>query len=253
MKWTDFRKVEGRRHQVPLSGTGHTMITPIITAAAPRRADPQAFLAEFMPDGISAPHFHMEHQFQLVVAGGGTIGRKPLRPVSLHYAERKTGYGPITASGEGLGYLTLRPRSAFGAMVLPESRSLQRPGELRRQLTVDLGPCTDALQDEAQPQHREVIATTDDGLGAYARWLPANALDQVDGLVDEPVLRGVTQDRYVVVLTGSVTIEGDELVPWSCVFAAAGERLPAMRAGAGGAQLLHLQFPASPDDDAPLQ
>ena len=49
-------------------------------AAAP---GPQAFLVEFpTPRGVIKPHFHRVPQYQVVVAGGGRIGRHELRRLS---------------------------------------------------------------------------------------------------------------------------------------------------------------------------
>ena len=44
---------------------------------------PTVFLAEQPPDYELLPHFHKENQFQLFVAGDGTIGRQGVRPLTM--------------------------------------------------------------------------------------------------------------------------------------------------------------------------
>jgi hypothetical protein len=70
---------------------------------------PQAFSVEIREaGGIIRPHFHSVEQFQVVVAGSGRLGKHALSPVTIHYADAFTPYGPIVAGVEGLRYLTLR-------------------------------------------------------------------------------------------------------------------------------------------------
>src|SRR5437899_1112779 len=56
----------------------------------------QAFLVEQAADAVLRPHFHFTAQFQLVVAGGGQLGRRPVQPCDIHYADPGTPYGPVT-------------------------------------------------------------------------------------------------------------------------------------------------------------
>src|SRR5436309_1317297 len=57
---------------------------------------PQAFLVEVvLPGAVIHPHFHRVPQFQIVIAGGGRIGKHPLEPVAVHYVDAFTPYGPI--------------------------------------------------------------------------------------------------------------------------------------------------------------
>ncbi|MFM7610777.1 MAG: hypothetical protein ACKO9A_18150, partial [Alphaproteobacteria bacterium] len=45
---------------------------------------PQAFLVEQEPNAIVHPHFHFVDQFQVVVDGGGRIGRHDVGPIMAH-------------------------------------------------------------------------------------------------------------------------------------------------------------------------
>jgi hypothetical protein len=84
----------------------------------------QVFLVEQEPHTVALPHFHFQDEFQVFVGGDGTLGRHPVRPITVHYANRHTGYGPITAGNDGVAYMTLRARLDLGAHFLPESRRL---------------------------------------------------------------------------------------------------------------------------------
>ncbi|MGO8140917.1 hypothetical protein AB9F34_33105, partial [Rhizobium leguminosarum] len=63
-------------------------------------------------------HFHIVDQFQVFIAGSGTIGRDEVRLVTVHYADHNTGYGPLIASEQGLSYLTLRSKTDAGLVYL---------------------------------------------------------------------------------------------------------------------------------------
>src|SRR5215470_17255062 len=71
---------------------------------------PQAFLVERpYANARIEPHFHDVDQFQVVVAGDGRMGKKPVAPVTFQYADAYTPYGPIVANGHGISFFTLRP------------------------------------------------------------------------------------------------------------------------------------------------
>ena len=40
-----------------------------------KEVDPQAYLVIQPPHSVTQPHFHQTNQFQVVVAGGGSIGK----------------------------------------------------------------------------------------------------------------------------------------------------------------------------------
>src|SRR5262245_4335911 len=85
-----------RRHLNTPAGTGYWRSDLLISREGDAPA-PQAFLIEQDPRTLVGAHFHEQDQFQVVAAGGGTIGRHPLAPLSVHYASRYTGYGPIAS------------------------------------------------------------------------------------------------------------------------------------------------------------
>jgi len=89
---------------------------------------PNAKIIEQQAGCVIPAHFHTCHQFQVVSAGGGLLGRKPVQPWTVHYTSPDTGYGPIEAGEEGLSYYVLRPQIDPGAKFMPQSRGLMRAG-----------------------------------------------------------------------------------------------------------------------------
>jgi hypothetical protein len=89
---------------------------------------PVAYLIESPPHKNSAPHFHQANQFQVVVAGGGHIGKDAVGMVSVHYASANTPYGPIAPGDDGIAYMTMRTGFDPGAKAMPQERELLRSG-----------------------------------------------------------------------------------------------------------------------------
>src|SRR5215470_18719270 len=75
---------------------------------------PVGFLTQRPRGDIIPPHFHEVDQFQVVVDGRGTIGKHALEPVTVHYTDAYTPYGPITTVGDGMLFYTLRAQESNG-------------------------------------------------------------------------------------------------------------------------------------------
>ncbi len=97
---------------------------------------PQAYLVVQPPHSVTRPHFHQANQFQVFVAGGGTVGKLRADPVTVQYAGGHTPYGPIHAEGEGISYFTLRQRWDSGAKYMPEQRDALERGRQRQRVGV---------------------------------------------------------------------------------------------------------------------
>jgi hypothetical protein len=69
---------------------------------------PMAFLVEQSAETVVQAHFHQANQWQVVVGGGGMLGRHAVEPVAVHYTNAFSSYGPLTAGPRGLHYFTLR-------------------------------------------------------------------------------------------------------------------------------------------------
>ena len=227
-------------------------VTDLIATHEARQAGAQAFLVEQAPNWVTPPHFHLEHQFQVVTAGSGAIGRHAAAPLTVQYAAPETGYGPITAGPEGISYLTLRAAGDTGAWYLhkPGSRERMQPGRKREQQHgVPATPlATDALAALGAATVDALIAPRADGLAAHLLRVPPG------GDLALPALHPHA-GRYYVVTQGAVRIAGADASAMSVAFASADEN-PTLVAGPSGAEVLVLQFPqaalAGPAGDTPF-
>ena len=93
-------------------------------ASPPGSGGPQAFLVKMHePGSVIPPHFHVEDEFQVVVAGGGSLGKHALEGVAVHFAEAYTPYGPIRTGPDGLVFFTQRAIRACTRRSGPPSRA----------------------------------------------------------------------------------------------------------------------------------
>lgn len=192
---------------------------------------PMAFLVEQPPGSVVQSHFHAADQFQVVVAGGGHLGRHPVRPVTVHYTNAHTAYGPITAGEAGLHYFTLRNGYDPGARyVAQEAAALKAvPGRRPWQTTtapMDPAPTATAARCE------EMLEPRADGLGAWRHILPPGA-----ALEGPDPAQGMGQ--FWVVTAGAL----DGMPPLSLVFVNPEDAPRHAVAGPEGAELLILQYP----------
>ena len=136
-----FSEVSGGRFEGRLFN-GYTYArTNYLGTDTSHRDTPQVLLVEQSPNSVIPPHFHGIDQYQVVVQGGGMLGKHRVAPVCVHYANAFTGYGPIDAEDEGIHYFTLRAQSEPGAFFFPEGREFQKPNKRRNQTAdVDVLP-----------------------------------------------------------------------------------------------------------------
>jgi hypothetical protein len=190
-----------------------------------------AFLVEQDPGEVANAHFHQADQFQVVVAGEGTLGTHRVRPVSVHFAGAFTSYGPIRAGAAGLTYFTLRNGFDPGAryMMRSENRAALRtvPGRKHREAVA--GPL--GAGDSAM-----LLGPEADGMAAWCyRVGPGEALRgsaPVDG-------RG----QYWLVVDGALRRDGVTLGPLSCAFVHPEDAPFGATGGPAGATVLAMQFP----------
>jgi hypothetical protein len=198
------------------------------------RAAPQAFMVEM---GAAQPplrtHFHVVDQFQVILRGSGRLGRHAVQPGAVHYADRLTPYGPLSAGADGLAYLTLRTISDTGAHYMPDSRDglrsrlagdNARPAAARRNVSIDthadgdvdavsaaIGGVTELLDDadglrlvvlSIGPHERRAV-TDVGGTGAYLV-VTAGAVVDADGTHRGPgALRWLAPRHGVALMAGS--------------------------------------------------
>ncbi len=179
---------------------------------------PVGFLVEQDPETTVAAHFHQADQFQVMVAGGGTLGRHPVVPGTVHFTGAFSAYGPIRAGAAGLAYFTLRNGWDPGARYMPGARTdLPRGRRHREAAGAEIAPEPDGL----------VAARL-----ALAPGAPMAGPDPAEGA-----------GMFWVVLDGALELTGARLGPRSCAFVAPGEAVPQARAAAAGATVLALRFP----------
>ena len=229
---THAQSLANRRHLRLENGTTYWKSDFILSAEADRPS-PQAFLIEQDPDTEILPHFHQQDQFQVVVGGEGTLGRHRVAPVSVHYAGRYTGYGPIRAGARGVHYFSLRPVTTAKAWFLPESRAQMLDVPRRHLLGAPAAPTAGAPVEAATDA---LIALQPDGIAAWRCRVPA-------GRILEAPAAEVPAERFYVVTAGSLRRDGEDLPSPAVLFATADEAPLAGTAGAAGLELLVLQFP----------
>ncbi len=204
--------------------------------------DPQAFLVEMNAGETILPHFHEVDQFQVFVAGSGSLGRQaaPAGLITVHYADHHTGYGPINAGPHGYSYFTLRARSDPGAHYLhkPGYREKLKPSP-KRHATVDgLTLSTEPvlmLRKELSVEKLMPELDGNDGLGA-------ELIRMGPGMQHTGPDPKATGGQYCLVLNGSLELPGGSYGKWSTVFVPATDAPLAFTAGPKGLEALLLQF-----------
>jgi rubredoxin len=194
-------------------------------------------LVEYDPNRVSRQHFHEVDQFQIVIGGGGTIGRHPLKPYMVHFARAHTPYGPLVAAPEGMTFLTLRRKFDKGALRLPESKPYlekvkgRRPWQVTEPVTLGEVPAPGEVRVSSIPG-----VANDEGLAGYTVQLGPKA----SGFAPDPS-RG--DGQYVAIVEGSLLHGGAEHKAITVVSVEANEGPFEMRAGDSGLKALVLTFP----------
>jgi hypothetical protein len=215
-------------------------VTDLIASHSERRPGEQAFLVEQSANWVTPPHYHLEHQFQVVTGGHGRIGRHEVGPLSVHYAAPQTAYGPVEAGPDGLSYLNFRLSGDTGAWYLhkPGSRERMQRGLKREQ--VHGGPSNrlsaDALASLTQTSVEALIEPRADGLAAYLLHIAPRQAH----LLTTAIAHG---GRFCAITRGAVEIADATMKSLAVAFSSADEQL-SLRAGDAGAEVLVLQFPA---------
>ena len=205
--------------------------------AAGEVRDPQAFLVEQSPGAVVHPHFHFVDQFQVVVDGGGTLGRHDVGPISVHFASGHTGYGPITPGPDGLKYFTLRASAdETGAQYLPANRHKMHAIP-KKNVLLDAIPLAGPDELCQLTQVRRINVKQDEsGLRVDVVSIPPGMQTEISG---QPKSAGL----MILVVSGSFSHAEQTFTRWSCMFIGNDESGALLKGGADGAQILALQFP----------
>jgi len=182
------------------------------------------------------PHFHDVDQFQVIVDGGGRIGKKKVRPITFQYADAFTPYGPIIAD-ERLSFFTLRNISSGGFWAMPGNKQ-EMPGRAGRNiegvfdLEQELPAAGEVVREALMPPQA-------DGVQAVGLRLGPGAVS--DGIPHEG------KGQFYLVCSGTIVVGGKELPERSVVRLEPDDTPIELRAGNLGAQVLALQFCAPGD------
>jgi hypothetical protein len=205
---------------------------------------PQVLLVEQqVPGSKILPHFHGVDQFQVIVGGNGKMGQQAVGPISLHYTNRYTAYGPLEAGPRGMSYYVLRPQFAVTGshyLHLPEERAKMPRGGKRYFVADNLAVYSaDALRVLRAPETTTLIAVNEgEDAGAFARMValpPDTAYDGAD-----PQSGG---GQVFLALQGALHFRGQTLTAPASLALTRDEPAVALRAGAQGLQMLALQYP----------
>jgi hypothetical protein len=224
-----------RRDTPQFSGFVTDLILPNEQSAAPR---PQAFLVEQVPNWLLPTHYHQEHQFQVVVGGGGRMGANAIELLGVHYASPHSAYGPLVSGEEGLTYLTLRAVHDSGAWYLPDQREhlLLRIPKRHAHGAPAQRPADEALPHLATPLIQTLIEPDALGLAAWTVSLPAH------GCLPNPGGEAPHGGRFYVVTRGSLVHGGESLQGLAVIWAGSHDFFE-LKAGAQGTELVIVQFP----------
>ena len=211
--------------------------TNIADKTGGKAVEPQAFLVMQPPHSVTQPHFHQTNQFQVIVAGGGAIGKVRTDPLTVQYAGANTPYGPINAEAKGISYFTLRQQRDSGAKYLPAQRDLLVRGQQRQEVGVKAHRAARDLPTESGAVQLETLIEPEtDGL--FVQFL-ALGPDTQTTLPDA----GDGGGQYHLVATGSMLRDGAPLRQLSLEFASPDEGPIDIKSGPDGLGLLLLRFP----------
>jgi rubredoxin/quercetin dioxygenase-like cupin family protein len=196
--------------------------------------EPMAFLVEGTPARVIRPHFHENDQFQVVMSGGGVLGKHKLQVHAVHFSRAHTPYGPIVFGEQGLSFLTLRARWDPGAQYLPDSREklVQVPERKPWQMTE--APSFGGSGDVNVHTFEQI--KDERGLAAFSLSLKPHAT----AAAPDPSQSG---GQYIIVTRGSLTYQDKEYKAISIAFVKPGEEQWQLAAGAEGLEALVLNYP----------
>ena len=199
---------------------------------------PMASFVEQLAHTAIPSHFHAVNQFQVLVEGQGTLGKRAVHPWTVHYTNGFTGYGPLCAAAAGMAFFTLRNRhDAGGARYFPAGQSFMQPAPRRHHLVGPLSLSSAAVLYRRQHATRDlVLAQEDDGLAAWLLRLGPN----MHMYAPDPAHGG---GQFCLVAGGTLLHDGARLPRLSCLYVSADTGRFVLHSGAEGLEILLLQFP----------
>ena len=200
---------------------------------------PMASFVEQLAHTIIPTHFHAVNQFQVVVEGQGTLGKRTVHPWTVHYTNGFTGYGPLCAAAAGMAFFTLRNRWDAGARYFPAGQAFMQPAPKRHHLVDPLVlSSAAALYSRQHATCDPVLAQEDDGLATWFLRLGPNMRMHAP----DPALGG---GQYLLVAGGTLYHDGAIWPRLSCLYVSTDTGPFVLQSGAEGLEILLLQFPVA--------
>ena len=196
--------------------------------------EPMGFLVEGNHERVIRPHFHENDQFQVVVSGGGVLGKHKLSIHAVHFSRAYTPYGPINFGADGLGFLTLRARKDPGAQYLPDARDKLIGVEQRKPWQVTEAPDFTRTGDVSLRPFAQI--KDDHGLACYSLSVAPNTAVTAP----DPSHSG---GQHIIVTKGSLAYQGREYKAVTVAFVKPHEGAWQIVAGPDGLDALVLNYP----------
>jgi hypothetical protein len=214
------------------------VVTDLFESDAISGPRPQSFLVEQSAHWTLPTHFHLQHQFQVFIAGGGSLGKTPIHPLTVHYASPHSGYGPLISDAEGISYFTLRAMSDTGAWYLPEAREHLKTRIKKQQLHAEPADLIleSSLVNWPAPSQESLLDLDAGGLAAWLLRLPPKTK------IPAPEGQDLGGGRFYLVSKGSAVIREALMPAWSTAYVTRDETLD-IESGSEGLEILVLQFP----------
>jgi hypothetical protein len=221
---------------------------------------PQLLLVEQpVPGSTVLAHYHSTDQYQIFMDGGGKLGRHDIHPISVHYTNRYTGYGPIVAGESGVSYYVFRPefdRLVTGQYLhIPELREKvkRQPGRKRSVIIEGVALKTlEALSRMSAPVTERILDLESDphDPGTFADVMSMGPNVSYTG--PDPDRGG---GQVFLVVQGSMRCEGTHYSARSGLAVTRDEKAIAFTSGDAGVQVLVLQYPRrdTPPENAPIK
>jgi hypothetical protein len=216
------------------------VVTDLFDSDAQSGPRPQSFLVEQSANWTLPTHFHLQHQFQVFIAGSGSLGKTPIHPLTVHYASPHSGYGPLISEANGISYFTLRAMSDTGAWYLPEAREHLKTRIKKQQLHAEPTELITAEALKAWPafSQESLLEMDAGGLAAWLLRLPPNTK------IPAPEGQAFGGGRFYVVSKGSALINQAWMPAWSTAYVTPDETVD-IQSGPEGLEMLVLQFPVA--------
>ena len=235
-----------RQHNPEVFGTDITTYRTTYTGQV--EGEPQIVLVQQpLPESVLPTHYHASDQFQLFLDGDGKLGSHALHPVSIHYTNRFTGYGPLVAGEHGVDYYVLRPKAdplGPGQYIFKtETRDyLKLQKNQKRTFVVDALEILSeqSLSELNNPEVKELFSVADDAPDAGILAQELRIGPNQNFCCHDPLTGG---GQVLFVLQGELTHEGIPLASRGAVAASRGDAAISFITGRQGVQALLMQYP----------